>query len=76
MSILENLFSGTLRKAKHGRSSAGGLADLQALPVRPYRELAAVCALYSSPFAAAIEGELSAEEYLKLECGVGDDIES
>lgn len=74
MSILEKLFGGTLNKKRGHLVGGTQRTPLKDLPVRPYRELAEVGASHGSPFAAAIEGELNAEEYLKLDNGVDDDV--
>lgn len=68
-SVLEVLFGGARRGKRSSSMSCGGLAPLRELPIRPNHELAEVVSHYTSPFAAAIDGQLNGEEYLALERG-------
>lgn len=72
-SVLEVLFGGAHRGKRSSSMSCGGLAPLRVLPIRPHAELAEVVSHYSSPFAAAIDGQLNGEEYLLLENGDDDE---
>lgn len=70
--IIEKLFNGIGTGRRSGGFSYGSTTPLQTLPTRPYSALVAIGKQHGTAFIAAMEGDLNAEEYMKLDNGVDD----